>query len=572
MPTDHKERWSVPLVCILWHPETMRWMGALLLLPLALAAQTKPDDSCAISGQVSNAATGEPVRRALVSLRRIDMSPGTTTIQVSHAVATDAAGQFAMAGIAPGKYRLTAERNGFIVTQYGSRGPGKAGTLLTLEAGQKSSDLALRLTPHGVITGRVLDEEGDPVPNANVQVSRQIYAQGRKQLSRANGAASNDLGEYRVFGLPPGRYFVSADARQNPMLPQAEEEYVTTWFPRTADATAAAPIDVAPGAQLRNIDILLAKLHTVSVRGRVVSEAGGPGGGQGAPRTNFSVVLSARNAMGAGGNMSHGTAVTPDGSFDFRGVTPGSYFLIVQVNAQGKNFAARMAIQVGGSNVEGITVPLRGGVPVSGRVRVEGETTQSIASVQVLLRQAEIGGFVFGPSPTQQVKPDGSFQMDDVGADRYTISFTGLPEGFYVKSVRSSNLDVLAGGLEVAGESPAQLDVVLSPNAGQVTGTVLNPNTQKAAPATMVVLVPQEKERRDREAFYLTATSDLSGQFKFKSVTPGEYRVYAWEDVEFGAWMDPDFMKPLESRGEAVSVTEGGRQAGQVNLIAADAQ
>src|ERR1019366_4910695 len=180
--------------------------------------------------------------------------------------------------------------------------------------------------------------------------------------------------------------------------------------------------------------------------------------------------------------------------------------------------------------------------------------------------------FVFGPLPSQQVKPDGSFQMDDVGADRYTISFTSLPEGFYVKSVRSANLDVLAGGLEVAGESPAQLDVVLSPNAGQVTGTVLDPNTQKAAPAMMVVLVPQEKERRDREAFYLTATSDLSGQFTFKGVVPGEYRVYAWEDVEYSAWMDPDFMKPLESRGEGGSVSEGGRQAIQVNLIAADAQ
>jgi hypothetical protein len=171
------------------------------------------------------------------------------------------------------------------------------------------------------------------------------------------------------------------------------------------------------------------------------------------------------------------------------------------------------------------------------------------------------------------VKPDGSFQLDDVAADRYTISFTGLPEGFYVKSVRSSNLDVLAGGLEVAGGSPAQLDVVLSPNAGQVTGTVLDPSTQKAAPMTMVVLIPQEKERRDREAFYQTATSDLSGQFTFKGVVPGEYRVYAWEEeVEYGAWLDPDFMKPLESRGEAVSVSEGGRQAIQVNLIAADAQ
>ena len=550
----------------------MRWMAALLWLPLALAAQTKPDDLCAVSGQVSNAATGEPVRRALVSLRRIDMSPGVTTVQVSHTAVTDAAGQFAMAGIAPGKYRLTAERNGFIATQYGSRGPGKAGALLTLEAGQKSSDLAIRLMPHGVITGRVLDEEGDPVPGANVQASRQVYAQGRKQMTRAGEASTNDLGEYRVFGLPPGRYFVSAGARPNPMLPQADDEYVTTWFPRTADATAAAPIDVAPGAQLRNIDILLAKLHTVAVRGRVVSEAGAPGGGQGAQRTNFSVVLSARNAMGAGGNASRGTAVTPEGTFDFRSVTPGSYYLIAQVNAQGKNIAARMAIQVGESNIEGITLPLRGGVPVSGRVRVEGETTQSIASVQVQLRPAETGGFVFGPLPSRQVKPDGSFQMDDVGADRYTISVSGLPEGSYLKSVRSANVDVLAGGLEVAGGAPAQLDVVLSPNAGQVTGTVLDPNTQKAAPTMMVVLIPQEKERRDHEAFYQTATSDLSGQFRFKSVVPGEYRVYAWEEVEYSAWMDPEFMKPLESRGEAVSVTEGGRQAVQVNLIAADAQ
>jgi len=548
-------------------------MAALLWLPLALAAQTKPEEACAIGGQVTNAATGEPVRRALVSLRRIAMSLGVTTIQATQTVATDAEGQFAMAGIAPGKYWLGAERNGFLPTMYGSRGPGKSGVLLTLEAGQKSSDLAMRLTPHGVITGRVLDEEGDPVPGANVQVSRQVYAQGRKQLSRAGAASTNDLGEYRVFGLAPGRYFVSADSRQNPMLPEADDEYVTTWHPRTADAAAAAPIDVAPGAQLRNIDIMLAKLHTVAVRGRVVSEAGAPAGGQGAQQTNFSVILFTRSAMGAGGNTSRGTAVTPEGTFDFRGVTPGSYFLIAQVNAQGKSFAARMAIQVGGANVEGITLPIRGGVPVSGRVRVEGETTQSIGSVQVLLRPAETGGLVFGPLPTQQVKADGSFQMDDVGADRYTISFTGVPEGFYVKSVRSANADVQADGLEVAGLSPAPLDVVLSPNAGQVTGTVLDPRTQKAALAMMVVLVPQEKERRGREAFYRTATSDLSGQFTFKSVVPGEYRVYVWEEeVEYGAWMDPDFMKPLESRGEAVSVSEGGRQAVQVNLISADAQ
>jgi hypothetical protein len=88
----------------------------------------------------------------------------------------------------------------------------------------------------------------------------------------------------------------------------------------------------------------------------------------------------------------------------------------------------------------------------------------------------------------------------------------------------------------------------------------------------MVVLIPQEKERRDREAFYRTMTSDLSGQFTFKGVAPGEYRVYAWEEAEYGSWMDPDFLKPVESRGEAVSVSESGRQAVQVNLIPAEAQ
>ncbi|MCX6629372.1 MAG: carboxypeptidase regulatory-like domain-containing protein [Candidatus Solibacter sp.] len=544
----------------------MRWIGAFLLLPLSLAAQTIPDDSCSIGGQVSNAATGEPVRRALVYLRRVDSSPGVTNIQVSSTATTDAAGRFAMVGIVPGKYRLSAERSGFIATQYGSRGPGKAGTLLTLDPGQKSNDLAMRLTPHGVIAGRVLDEEGEPVSGVDVQVLRQQYMQGRKQMSRTNGASTNDLGEYRVFGLAPGRYYVSAASRQNPTLPQGEDEYVTTFFPRTTDVTAAAPIDVGPGAQLRNIDIPLTRMHTVTVRGRAVSEVPVPTGTENARRTFVNVMLSARNVMAVGG-FARGATVTPEGTFEFRGVTPGSYFVVGAVNLAGKTLTARTPIQVGTSPIEGISLTVRGGVPVGGQVRVEGETTESLAKMRVTLQPTEISGVVFGPIPAQQVKPDGSFQLDDVGADRYTVLVAPLPDGFYVKSVRSANLDVLAGGLEIAGSSPSPLDVVLSPHAGQVTGAVIDPKAQKPAAAVTVVLVPQEKERRDREAFYKTATTDQAGLFSFKSVVPGEYRVYAWEEADYGAWMDPDFMKPLAGRGQAVSVAESGRHAIQVNLI-----
>jgi protocatechuate 3,4-dioxygenase beta subunit len=558
----------------------MRWIGTLLLLPLALAAQTKPGDSCSVSGQVSNAATGEPVRRAMVSLRRIDMSPGVTNIQIttdaagqfSNTASTDAAGQFSISGIAPGKYRLSAERSGFINAQYGARGPNKPGTLLTLEPGQKSSDLSMRLTPQGVIAGRVLDEEGEPVANVDVQVLRQQYMQGRKQMARTGGASTNDLGEYRVFGLPPGRYYVSANFRQNGMQPQADDEYVTTFFPRTTDPAAAAPMDVAPGAQLRNIDIPLAKMHTVTVRGHVTAEVRSLAGGDTPQRPNLNVMLSARSTAIVGGGFARGAPVTPEGTFEFRSVTAGSYFLIGALNITGRALSARLPIEVGGSNLEGLSLTIRGGVPVTGRVRVEGETTASLAQVRLNLLPAEPGAIQFGPMPTQQLKEDGAFQMDDVATDRYMVSVNGLPEGFYVKSVRSANVDVTAQGLDVAGASPAALDVVLSPNAAQVTGTVLDPKTQKAAPMMMVVMVPQEKERRDRESFYRTSTTDLSGQFTFKSVPPGEYRVYSWEEVDYGAWMDPDFLKPLESRGEPVSLQESARPAIQVNLIPADSQ
>ena len=118
----------------------------------------------------------------------------------------------------------------------------------------------MRLTPHGVIAGRVLDEEGEPVANANVQVLRQQYMQGRKQMSRTGGGITNDLGEYRIFGLPPGTLLRERrDRGRTRCCRRPDDEYVTTYFPRTTDAAAAAPIDVAPGAQLRNIDIAMAQ-------------------------------------------------------------------------------------------------------------------------------------------------------------------------------------------------------------------------------------------------------------------------------------------------------------------------
>src|SRR5438876_4382254 len=227
----------------------------ILLLPALLcdaqpAAESKPEDRCAIEGQVLNATTGEPVRKVNLTLMRADAQGPSTTFGTS----TDASGKFAMKDLEPGRYRLMAQRAGFVSGQYGSRGPTQPGTEITLARGQALTDLKLRLTPHAVITGRVVDEEREPISNVQVMAMRYRYdPRGGKQLTPMGSASTNDLGEYRIFGVAPGRYILSANSRGMMMrdqsvdrsaIPHPDEDYVTAYYPGAIDPASAAPVEV----------------------------------------------------------------------------------------------------------------------------------------------------------------------------------------------------------------------------------------------------------------------------------------------------------------------------------------
>ena len=555
----------------------MRAAAFFLLLPLALAAQNPqtPDTLCTISGTVVNALTAEPVRRALVTIRRIDSAPGTNATRVTQAVSTDSTGGFTMTGIDAGTYRLSVDHTGFIPAQFGARGPNKSGTPIVLSSGQKASGLLVNIYPHGVITGRVVDEEGEPVANAEVQVSRMQYMQGRRQLMRSNSAATNDLGEYRVFGLAPGRYFVNATARPDTTTTVAasvsgEGVTVSTYYPRTADPMGATPLDLSPGAQLRNIDITLTRVRTVTVKGRITSEVmtAAAAGGEPGIRANLSVILSANNPLGTGGVNGRGAQVMADGGFEFRNVVPGSYLLVAMASVPGKAYSAKVPLSVGAGNIEGLALTIHSPVTIAGQVKVDGEANENLTRIRVSLQPWETSAGVFGPMPDVPLRADGSFQVADLSAENYRVNLLGLPDGFYIKSIRSASVDVVLHGLDLSAGAASPVTIVLGPNAGQLTGTVLDPKTQKAVPAVIVVAVPQEKERRELESFYKTANTDQAGHFSFKNLIPGDYKVFCWEDVPFGSWMDPEFLAAHESRGEAVSVQEGSPQSIQVNLIA----
>jgi len=583
----------------------MRWIGLLFLLPVALAAQgarggvvmprggngagipngsvpqappTPPEDLCTVEGHIFNAVTGELLRKATIMMNRTEITAGRSGRSTFSGM-TDASGKFSISSVEPGKYRVNASHTGFLNMQYNARRPGGPGTDLELGRAQKISDLVFRLTPHGVLSGRVLDEDGDPMEGVQLQLLRYTYNQGKKQLQISNGAGTNDIGEYRMSGIQPGKYFLSATyngrnfvdmAMFNDMaliapvtVPQPpQQDYVPTFYPGTTDIATAAPIDVGPGAHVQGLDVRLSKAHTVHVKGNVTSSVT-------QARPGINLQLRPRNSLIAnGGGMNRGAAVRPDGAFDFPSVAPGSYTLTAFLNQGGKFFSARQAIDVGATNLDGVNLTIESGVAVTGQVRVDGDASQQPTNVMIRLNPREPGS-VMGALPNARMAPDGSFRMDDVTADAYNVNVSGLPQGFYVKAIRSGNIDVLTTGLDLTNGAVAPLDVLVSPNAPQVALSVQNPTTQQPAVAVTVVLIPQEPERRNQTYFYRTGSTDQYGRSTLSPVMPGEYRAYAWEDVQNGQWYDPEFMKPIESKGEAVSVKEGAPISVQLTMIPA---
>jgi len=551
-------------------------------------APTPVTDLCTLEGQVVDASTGQPLRKANLSLNLVGGNVGGITANHNYSATSDPAGKYSVSGLEPGRYRINVNHIGYLNTEYNSQRPGGPGTQLELARGQKMTGVVFRMTPHGVIAGHVLDEDGDPLQNVNIQLMRMNYMQGRKQLQQFGGGNSNDLGEYRVSGIIPGKYYLCAVYRGRPITmmvngslvmnapgagtaPQ-QEDYATTFYPGVTDPAAATPLDMKPGQQLEGLNLKLAKIPTYSVKGMVFNTTSAPPapvpqGGRGGPNgVNVNVQLDARGSMMNMG-MNQGTGVRPDGTFEFSSVAPGSYNLVALTNAGALRHVAILPVDVSHSNVEGLSITVTPGVTVSGHIRVDGDTTENIPTFSVRLNT--IGPAVFGsPQPAKADEQD-NFRIDEVNPDRFDVNVMPLTGTLYVKSIRAGNVDVLNTGLDLTGGGGANLDVVIGVNAPTITGTVQNPATQQPAVATTVVLIPQEPERHNVSVYYRIANTDQNGSFTMPRVNPGEYKLYAWEDMETNSWYDPDVMKPMESKGTPVSVKEGNPSTVQLTVIPA---
>jgi hypothetical protein len=416
------------------------------------------------------------------------------------------------------------------------------------------------MIPQAVLSGRVLDEDGDPILHASVQLLRERWVNGRRQHLPLNTDATDDRGEYRISGLTPGKYIAMANtgrsaaqgAARTPGSP-GDLNYTSSYYPGVQEISQATPIQLASGQEMSGVDFQLRRATTWRVRGRVLDESGKP--------AMYVAVMAVPADGGYLGVRSMGAVRNPEGTFEIAGLPPGSYTLIVnQAGRQQPRKFANTPVQVGNRDLDGVIVQLQSAFDVSGIVRIAGEGVP-LGTPRVVMEPLD-PGIPFAGGNDGGVKPDGTWSLSGLSSGRYRISISGLPEGTYLKSVLAGGQDVTAGAQ--ISSAATGIELVLGTKAPEVSGTVLNAD-KEPVPASTVVLVP-DSSQPDQYWRFKTAASDDSGAFRIQGIVPGQYTAYALIDVEDGIWNDPDFLRTLQGKGTAVKLEEGSNETLQLAI------
>ncbi len=526
--------------------------------------ELKPEDYAKVEGTVYDARTGSPLGKAQLALYGADRSRRKRLGTV-----TDASGHFLFDKVEPGKYHLSVRRNRYARQSYGQKSPSSPGTVLSVSKGQHIKDIIFRLQPGAVVTGQVVDEDGEPMPYVMISAMKYRYLRGKRELIPAGGIAyTNDLGEYRLFGVPPGKYYIQAVSRSRMMMggvtrmssagKKEESSYPTLFYPGVLDPSQTTPIELRAGEERGSIDFRLTRVRAVHVKGRVIA-------GLGRLPTSVMITLTSREGGFSSLSQRYFNAVdSKTGEFELRGVQPGSYMLNAMTrNADGRLFA-RQPLDIGSENIEGVTLVLAPGRTVSGQITWDGQPPRNAVLSELRVTLAPKGGGFYGYGQGL-VHEDGSFSAENMAPGAYQITVRGMPPDAYLKEVRYGDQDVLASGLNLEQGGGASLKVVIGLKGGTISGSAVDKTHQPQQGAT-VVLVP-EKSKRNRDDLFKTANTDQYGHFTLRGIAPGEYRIYAFDDIERGVYQDPAFLEQYKDDGEKVEIEEGDSRIFELEVI-----
>ena len=574
-------------------------VALLLQAMLSSPLPQQPASKGSIEGVVTRAGTGDPVPGAVVSLTGGTALSPTSTLPLPGQsansvgvlpVTADGQGRFAFRDLNPGLYRVSVRANGYAKREYGQQSTGAQGKVVSVGQGQTIRDLGIPLIPAGNISGRIRDNFGQPAVGIQVQLLMATYnADGQRSFQSGGVARTDDRGEYRLFWITPGRYYLVASTVAYPVMgvvigspnESSGDGILPTYYPGTAGIAQATVIDVKPGAEIGGVDVVVNRQASYRIRGRVIDSRNG----QVPPGVNVTLVTPAATGTSYSQTNFSQSYNAQDGTFELRDVSPGPHILRAQSLAISttvtpatsgaiSSVTAGMASFNVTSDMDGVVLTMANPVAITGRLSLEGSMpsgSPGLNSYRVQLRPSMDGVLatnVGGPTPlSQSSSQDGAFRVDNVLPGEYRLSVTPLPPDVYVKQARFNQADVLNKPMQFSVSETGTMDIVLSNRGGQIDG-IVSDEKQHAASGIQAVLIPERV--RDRVDLYKTATTDSTGRFSIRGITPGDYRIFAWEALDPFAYFDPDLLKQYEQKGRPVHIAESSKETVDVRMIPAE--
>ncbi|MGA2601349.1 MAG: carboxypeptidase regulatory-like domain-containing protein [Bryobacteraceae bacterium] len=511
-----------------------------------------------IEGTVVNAITQQPVKKAQVMLQ------GNANLSAS----TDATGHFMFKDLPEGSFMLQANASGY--GGFRSRRRASAGTVqqVKLEADAKISDITIALTPNSSIAGRILDEDGAPLPGCQAMLMQYEESQGARRLEQRNNAQSDENGDYTFAGVQPGKYFVMCNCFQSRPLPHAFVErgpnmdvptqtYATLFYPGGADLTGATQIKVAAGAEASGINFRMHPIAAMTVRGHVSAPESA---------ANIQVNLHARDPQLAQA-IQYGAQVEQAGKFQFRNVAPGSYNLeafAMPSNGIEHMLYTKVPVEVGTTQLDRIEITLSPGATITGSIAVEGdaETPIQIENLQINMFPAEPQNYPWQQG-TPKVQKDGTFTIAGIFPGKWRFFVAGLPG--YLKSTMWNDEDLPGADLDV-GSSGGKLKIVVGTKWAQLDGSATG---DAGADETLNVLVWTD-DISQWQTGNRTTNLDDKRHFQMGNMAPGKYHGCAVADPQPWALIQNEAaLKKLAGRCEAFELTEGGQTTVQLPVVSA---
>jgi hypothetical protein len=545
------------------------------------AAAPAPTGTARIRGRVVAADNGTPLRRAQVRVTAFE-------VRVMRQATTDGEGRYEVVDLPAGRYSLTVIRNGYVSLQFGQQRPFEPGRPLELADGQLIERVDFALPRGSVISGRVTDELGEPVAGVRMQAMRYRYSpSGDRQLVPANlggmfNMVTNDLGEFRVFGLMPGTYVLSANPDDGGMMGISggvipgvsasgdSDGYATTFYPGTLSAEQAEPINVGV-ADVANVSFALSMARMTRISGTIRNS-------QGRPLSNARIMI--RSQTPAGGFTRGLPPIGADGQFSLTNIPPGQYMLEVMpmmggaANA-GPDFdeAASVPITAAGRDITDLVITTSPGATLTGRVIFEG-VSEIVTPGRIMVQAADPGmGMMFRPTADNgTIDANGRFQLRGVSG-RALFRFMPLSPGptsfgWTLKSVTLNGADVTDTPIDVASLGDASgLEITLTNTSTVLSGSVTNARREMVNDYVVVILPDRLKEGAVSQRFTRAVRPNQEGRYQTRGLPAGDYLAAAVPMLEDGSEWDPAFRKQIEQTAKRFRLTHGETATVDLQLI-----